>query len=107
METGEASVLAFAHEWQGQTAVTLHNLADRAVAARLPENAVPPELTMLFSSDDDRQPRSASERSGSRPTDSAGSGRTGAPIAQADYSAPKHRCRMRPQYAAMGGTRRM
>jgi maltose alpha-D-glucosyltransferase/alpha-amylase len=61
LETGQASVLAFAHEWQGQTLVTLHNVADRAVAARLAEHAVPPELTPLFSSDSDRQPRPASE----------------------------------------------
>jgi maltose alpha-D-glucosyltransferase/alpha-amylase len=61
LETGQASVLAFAHEWQGQTLVTLHNVADRAVAARLPHDAVPPELMPLFSSDGDRQPHSATE----------------------------------------------
>ena len=61
LKTGEASVLAFAHEWQGRTVVTLHNLADQAAKARLPGNAVPPELTPLLSSDGDRRPRSLHE----------------------------------------------
>jgi maltose alpha-D-glucosyltransferase/alpha-amylase len=61
LETGEASVLAFAHAWQGQTVVTLHNLADREVMARLPADAAPPELTPLLSSDGDRKRRSMGE----------------------------------------------
>jgi maltose alpha-D-glucosyltransferase/alpha-amylase len=54
-------VLALSYEWRGNTVVTVHNLAAEDVEARLPADAIPPELTPFFADDDNRKPRSAQE----------------------------------------------
>ena len=52
LKTGEESVLALRSEWQGQTVVTLHNLADREIELRLGDvDGDARTLTTLLSSE--------------------------------------------------------
>jgi maltose alpha-D-glucosyltransferase/alpha-amylase len=59
LDVGASSVLALSYRWQGDTVITLHNLANETAEARLPASGLPPGLTPLFSGDNDRTPRPA------------------------------------------------
>jgi maltose alpha-D-glucosyltransferase/alpha-amylase len=61
LDAGAASVLALSYKWQGDTVITLHNLADLDVEARLPARGMPAELTPLLSDDGDRSSRATED----------------------------------------------
>jgi maltose alpha-D-glucosyltransferase/alpha-amylase len=61
LDAGAASVLALSYKWQGDTVITLHNLADLDVEARLPTRGMPAELTPLLSDDSDRSSRATED----------------------------------------------
>jgi maltose alpha-D-glucosyltransferase / alpha-amylase len=60
IETGETGVLALRYDWQGETILILHNLADQAVDVRLSLDGIG-QLRPLFCDQDDRAMRDASD----------------------------------------------
>jgi maltose alpha-D-glucosyltransferase / alpha-amylase len=60
IETGETSVLALRYDWQGETVLILHNLADGAVEVQVALEGIG-RLRPLFCDQDDRAMRKASD----------------------------------------------
>ena len=60
VEIGETSVLALRYDWQGETILILHNLADQAVDVKVPLEGIS-RLRPLFCDQDDRAMRNASD----------------------------------------------
>jgi maltose alpha-D-glucosyltransferase / alpha-amylase len=60
IETGETSVLALRYDWQGETVLILHNLADDAVEVQVALEGIG-RLRPLFCDQDDRAMRKASD----------------------------------------------
>jgi maltose alpha-D-glucosyltransferase / alpha-amylase len=60
IETGETSVLALRYDWQGETVLILHNLADDAVEVQVALEGIR-RLRPLFCDQDDRAMRKASD----------------------------------------------
>jgi maltose alpha-D-glucosyltransferase/alpha-amylase len=60
VETGETGVLALRYDWQGETVLVLHNLADQAVEVTMSLDGVS-ELRPLVCDQDDRAMRDASD----------------------------------------------
>jgi maltose alpha-D-glucosyltransferase/alpha-amylase len=60
LETGETSVLALRYDWQGETVLILHNLADSAVEVQVSLEGIG-RLRPLFCDQDDRIMRDASD----------------------------------------------
>jgi maltose alpha-D-glucosyltransferase/alpha-amylase len=59
LDTSETSVLALRYDWEGETVITLHNLAAQPLEVRLPTDDIE-RLRPLFSDTNDREMRDGS-----------------------------------------------